>query len=141
VFPAVGIISRSGGGYLSDRVFAGRRRPVVILTFVVTTPVVVVIGFSSQILLVVGALVVAGLFVQLGMGLIFTYIRELVDPPVKATAVAFLTSIAVFGAFSAPVVAGALIEFTDAYLLAFGYAIALGLGGLTMSLFAPESNP
>jgi nitrate/nitrite transporter NarK len=141
LFPAVGIISRSGGGFLSDRAFAGRRRPVVILTFVVTTPVLVIIGFSSQILLVVAALIVAGLFVQLGMGLIFTYIRELVDPPVKATAVAFLTSIGVLGAFSAPVIAGALIELTDAYLLAFAYAIALGASGLTMSLFAPESNP
>ncbi|MFB6170942.1 MAG: nitrate/nitrite transporter [Haloarculaceae archaeon] len=138
LFPAVGVLSRVTGGLLSDRLFDGRRRPIVLLSFLVTTPVVA--GFTAlrTVPVVVAALLVAGFAIQLCLGLVFAYVRELVAPEVAATAVAFLTSVGLAGAFVAPIVAGALIG-ARGYGTAFAVAGVLGLFGVVLAWVAPES--
>ena len=118
LFPAVGMVARVTGGVLSDRLFGGRRRPVILIAFLVSAPIIA--GFTAlrTVPVVVGALLVTGFAVQLCLGLVFAYVRELVDPRVAATAVAFLTSVGLAGAFAAPIAAGALI----------GTAVAATLG-------------
>ncbi|PSQ02519.1 MFS transporter [Halobacteriales archaeon QS_5_70_17] len=137
LFPAVGVLSRISGGVLSDRLFGGRRRPVVVLSFLVAAPVIA--GFTAlrTVWPVVAALLVAGFAVQLCLGLVFAYVRELVAPEVAATAVAFLTSVGLAGAFVAPIAAGALIGATN-YATAFAVAGGLGLLGLVLAWYAPE---
>ncbi|QLG28281.1 MFS transporter [Halorarum halophilum] len=138
LFPAVGILSRVTGGLLSDRLFDGRRRPVVLLAFLVSTPIVA--GFTAlrTVPVVVAALLVAGFAIQLCLGLVFAYVRELVEPAVAATAVAFLTSVGLAGAFLSPIAAGALIGATG-YGAAFAVAGVLGLLGVVLAWYAPES--
>lgn len=133
LFPAVGVLSRVTGGVLSDTLFNGRRRPVVLLSFLVAAPVIA--GFTAirTVPVVVAALLVAGFAIQLCLGLVFAYVRELVEPAVAATAVAFLTSVGLAGAFIAPIAAGWLIE-ASSYETAFLVAGALGaLGALLAS--------
>lgn len=137
LFPAVGVLSRVTGGLLSDRLFDGRRRPVVLLSFLVTTPVVTGFTLIRTVPVVVAALIVAGFAVQLCLGLVFAYVRELVAPEVAATAVAFLTSVGLAGAFVAPIAAGALIG-ARGYATAFAVAGALGLVGVALAWAAPE---
>jgi len=133
LFPALGILSRSGGGMIADQLFDSRRRPVFIASFVATAPMVAVIGFAPEIVFVLLALIVAGFFVQLGIGLFYAHIGELVEPNVAATAIAVLTAMGFFGSFSGPVVAGVLIETTGTYAPAFGYAIGLALLGVGLA--------
>ena len=137
LFPAVGVLSRVTGGVLSDTLFDGRRRPVVLLSFVVAAPVVA--GFTAvrAIPVVVAALLVAGFAIQLCLGLVFAYVRELVEPAVAATAVAFLTSVGLAGAFIAPIVAGKLID-VSSYETAFLAAGVLGVLGTIVAWYAPE---
>jgi predicted MFS family arabinose efflux permease len=137
LFPAVGVVSRVSGGLVSDRLLSGRRRPVLLLSFLVATPAVA--GFTAlrSVPVLVGALLVAGFSIQLGLGLVFAYVRELVDPEVAATAVAFLTSVGLAGAFLAPIFGGALIG-AAGYGTAFAAAGALGVLGAVLSRFAPE---
>ena len=137
LFPAVGVLSRISGGVLSDRLFDGRRRPVVLASFAVATPAVVAFTALRGVWVVVAALLVAGFAIQLCLGLVFAYVRELVEPAVAATAVAFLTSVGLAGAFLAPIVGGALIDATS-YGTAFLAAGVLGLVGVGMSWLAPE---
>jgi predicted MFS family arabinose efflux permease len=137
LFPAVGVISRAGGGILSDRVFDGRRRPVLLLSFVVSTPIVAAFTLLPGIPVVIAALLVAGLAIQLSLGLAFAYVRELVDPGVAATAVAFLTSVGLAGAFVSPIVGGYVID-AAGYDTAFVLAGALGALGVVLAWFAPE---
>nr|WP_303647264.1 MFS transporter [Haloarchaeobius sp. FL176] len=137
LFPAVGVLSRISGGVLSDRLFGGRRRPVVLASFVAATPVVAAFTFLPTVALVVAALLVAGFAIQLCLGLVFAYVRELVEPAVAATAVAFLTSVGLAGAFAAPIVGGALIDATS-YDVAFLVAGLLGLVGVAVAWQAPE---
>lgn len=140
-FAAVGILARTGGGVLSDRVFDRRRRPVAIISFALATPLVVAMALADVVGVVVVLLVLAGFFVQLGIALFYTMVREVVEPAVAATAVSVMTSISLFGGFSAPLVAGVLIERTGDFLAAFAYAAVLTALGLVLAWFAPEPNP
>jgi predicted MFS family arabinose efflux permease len=137
VFPAVGVVSRTSSGLLSDRVFGGRRRPVVLGSFLVATPLV--FGFTrlGSIPVLVAVLLVAGFAVQLTLGLSFAYVRELVDERVAATAVAFQTSVGLAGAFLAPIAGGAVVDGVgfDAAFLAAGCVAACGVA---LAWLAPE---
>jgi nitrate/nitrite transporter NarK len=139
LFPAVGVLSRVTGGLLSDRLFGGRRRPVVLVAFLVSAPVVGGFTALETIPVVVAALLVAGFAVQLCLGLLFAYVRELVAPEVAATAVAFLTSVGLAGAFVAPIAAGALIG-SVGYPATFAVAGGLGLVGVVLAWYAPEPS-
>ena len=137
LFPAVGVLSRVSGGLVSDRLLGGRRRPVLLWSFLVATPAVAGFAALRTVPVLVGALLLAGFAIQLGLGLVFAYVRELVDPGVAATAVAFLTSVGLAGAFLAPIAGGALVGATG-YGTAFAVAGGLGLLGAVLSWFAPE---
>ena len=138
LFPAVGVLSRVTGGVVSDRLFGGLRRPVVLVSFVVATPIVAAFTAVRALPVVVAMLLVAGFAIQLCLGLVFAYVRELVEPEVAATAVAFLTSVGLAGAFVSPIAAGALIEATS-YGTAFAAAGVVGLLGVLLAWYAPES--
>lgn len=138
LFPAVGAVSRTAGGVLSDRAFGGRRRPVARLSFVAAVPLVALLAVAREFAVLLVLLGLAGFFVQLGQGLFYTYVRELAAPDVRATSVALLTAVGLLGSFVAPVVAGWILQVTGSYPLAFAYAVLLGAGGLVLAWVAPE---
>ena len=139
VFPATGVVSRIGGGVVSDRLLGGRRRPVLRAAFLVSLPTVVAVAWSSRLAVVAGTLVVAGFVVQLTFGVVYSYVRETVTEDVTGVALSFLTTAGISGAFSAPLVTGALIDLSGGYAPAFGYAGCLVALGLAASWAAPES--
>jgi len=138
VFPAVGVVARTAGGAISDRAFGGRRRPVALASFLAAGPVVVALGFVAEVAVAVGLLVAAGAAIQTGIGLLFSYVREVVEERVAATAVSLLTAVGLFGAFAAPIAAGASIELTGSYRPAFLGAGAVAAAGALLALLAPE---
>lgn len=99
VFPAIGVVARISSGVLSDRIFNGRRQPVLLGSFSMAAPLILGFTVFQSIPLLVALLLSTGFAIQLTLGLSFTYIREVVDPQVAATAVAFQTSIGLAGAF------------------------------------------
>jgi len=137
VFPAVGVVSRISSGLLSDRVFGGRRRPVVLGSFVVATPLLLAFVQLRAIPVLVVALLAAGFTIQLTLGLSFTYVREVVETRVAATAVAFHTSVGLAGAFLAPIVGGAVVDLAG-FSVAFLLATLLGGFGIVIAWHAPE---
>lgn len=138
LFPAVGVVARTGGGVVSDRLFGGLRRPVAILAFAVATPAVVGLLFVGSVPPAVALLVAAGAAIQLAIGLLFAYVREVVAEPVAATAVSLLTAVGLVGAFVAPIAAGALIEVTGTFEAAFFLAGGVALLGVALAVVAPE---
>ena len=139
VFPAVGILARMSSGALSDRLFDGRRRPVVLASFLVAAPLVAGLPSLRSVGVLVVLLLVSGFAIQLTLGLSFTYVRELVEPQVAATAVAFLTSVGLAGAFVAPIAGGAIVDaagFDVAFLVAGGLAVL----GVVLAWRAPEPD-
>jgi len=138
LFAGVGILSRIGGGAISDRVFDTRRRPVVVVSLVLTTPLIAALWLIKVVPVVIATLLLSGFTIQLTIGLALAYIRELVDPSVAATAVSVLTAVSLSGAFLAPIIAGILIERTGGYEAAFTAALGVAIVGSGLAILAPE---
>jgi predicted MFS family arabinose efflux permease len=137
VFPAVGLVSRISSGLLSDRVFDGRRRPVLLGSFLIAAPLMLVFTRLGSIPLLVAVLLLSGFAIQLTLGLSFTYVREVVESHVAATAVAFQTSVGLAGAFLSPIAGGAVVD-AAGFDVAFLLDGALALGGIALAWRAPE---
>ncbi|MFD1686209.1 MFS transporter [Halobellus litoreus] len=137
VFPAVGVVSRISSGLLSDRVFDGRRQPVLLGSFLVAAPLMLVFTRFGSIPLLVGVLLLSGFAIQLTLGLSFTYVREVVESHVAATAVAFQTSVGLAGAFLSPIAGGAVVD-AAGFDVAFLLVGALAVGGVILAWRAPE---
>jgi len=140
LFPAVGILARPTGGWLSDRVFTQRRRPVFAASFVGATVLAAVMFYSATIGALVGMLVLAGVFIQLQIGLMYQSIREFVDPSAAGTAVSIASVAGWLGSFVAPVVAGELVATAGTYDALFVFAVALGIVGTLTVLGMAESG-
>lgn len=137
-FPAIGLVARAGSGALSDRGFGGRRRPVVFGAYLLTLPAMAGFLLVEGVPALFGCLLVAGFAIQLAIGIVFTYVRELVAPDVAGTAVSLVTAVALAGAFASPIAAGAIIERTGSFQLAFVGAVAVAALGVGLSAVAPE---
>ncbi|WP_324760989.1 MFS transporter [Haloarcula montana] len=133
LFPAVGVFARPIGGWLSDMVLGQRRRPVFAASFVGATMLAVAMFYSTTIAVLVAILVLAGVFVQLQIGLMYQSIQEFVEPRAAGTAVSLASVAGWLGSFVAPVVAGELVATTGIDAALFAFAVGLGLtGGLTV---------
>jgi len=139
LFPAMGFAGRIAGGVLSDRVFAGRRRPVAVASFLITAPLLVAFPLLRSVSPLVVTVLLAGLAIQLLLGLVFVYVRELVPQQVAATAVATVTAAGLGGAFVAPIAGGAVIDGVG-YSAAFLAAGGLSVVGLALSYWAPATE-
>ena len=137
LFPAVGVVSRTAGGLLSDRLFGGRRRPVAVLAFAATLPAVVTFVLYTGAAAVVAALVLAGFTVQLAIGLLYSYVAELVAPAVRTTAVSLVSTVGLAGAFLGPIAGGAIID-AAGYRFAFLVAGIVTIVGIGLAWSAPE---
>ena len=130
LFPAVGILARPAGGWLSDTVLAGRRRPVFAASFLGATVLAVAMSFSTTIAVLVAMLVLAGVFIQLQIGLIYQSIQEFVDPSAAGTAVSLASVAGWLGSFVAPVAAGELVATAGTDAMLFVLAVGLGVAGI-----------
>ncbi|PSP82254.1 MFS transporter, partial [Halobacteriales archaeon QS_1_68_17] len=138
LFPAVGIVSRPAGGWLSDAVFGRRRRPVLYLSFAGALVLGVAMGSLRTVALVVVGLALAGFFIQLPLGLLYQFVQEFVDQNVAGTAIGLVSVAGWLGSFVAPVVAGRLIAVSGAYATTFAFAVALAGAGLLAAWASDE---
>lgn len=138
LFPAIGMVARMVSGSVSDRLLAGRRKPIVLGSFVVIAPLVFALPRIASIAVLVVALVVAGFVTQMGVALLLPYVREVVDEGVAGTALSVLNLVGFFGAFSAPILTGAIIDVTGGYGTAFLYATGLAVFGIGLSWLIPD---
>jgi len=138
-FPAVGIFGRVSSGPISERWFAGGRRPVVFRSFLAVTPLVALFPVVDTVLLLVVALLVAGFVSQIGLALLYTYVRELVPGNVERSALAVLNAVGFFGAFVAPLATGELVERTGSYLPLFAFGTALAVARVGVAWLLPDA--
>lgn len=138
VFPVVGVLGRVSSGPISDQLFEGSRRTVVLGSFVLVTPIIAVFPVVDTIPVLVPALLVAGFVSQVGLALLYTYVRELVPSNVERTALAVLNAVGFFGAFAAPIVTGALVERAGSYQPLFPLGVGLGLLGVFVAWATPS---
>jgi NNP family nitrate/nitrite transporter-like MFS transporter len=129
LFPAVGVLARPAGGWLSDTVLARRRRPVFAASFVGATVLAVAMFYSGTIAVLVAMLVLSGVFIQLQIGLMYQSAQEFVDPSAAGTVVSLASVAGWFGSFIAPVLVGELVTTAGTYAAVFVFAVCLGVSG------------
>lgn len=125
--PLVGIVARTGGGWLSGRL--GSRRPVLAGGLLTGLLLLVAVPFAGSLLPFVVLLVAGAFALQLGMGVYYVLIRELATPGTEGTSLTVMTTIGFTGSFAAPILGGWLIE-GYSWSVAFGAFAVLGLVGV-----------
>lgn len=140
LFAAVGILARPTGGWLSDSVFTQRRRPVFATSFIGATILAAVMFYSTTVVMLIVVLVLAGVFIQLHIGLMYQSVQEFVDPSAAGTAVSLASVAGWLGSFIAPVIAGELVTTTGSDAILFVFAIGVGVIGMLTVWQMPESN-
>lgn len=137
ILPAMGLVARPGGGWLSDRL-GGRRRPVIVAAFLLVLPALVTAAVATSVVGFTAALVVAGIGSQLGTGVFYVYVEEVSPTASGGTSLAVLMTLSIGGSLVAPVATGWLVE-TVSWTAAFGFGGLLAIGGVAAVARLPES--
>lgn len=138
LIPLVGIISRPGGTWLSNRM-DDRRRPVLVGGLFVGMVLVVAIPLTDYLLAFLLVVVAAALALQLGTGVYYVFTRELATPGTEGTSLTVLTTMSLTGSLVSPMVGGWLIT-SFSWTVAFTAIAILGLVGLVALVPVQQSQ-
>lgn len=120
VVPAIGLVARPFGGWLSD-IFS-ERRPILVAAFLLSVPLLYLLPRLQTARFFGVGLLVGGITSQLGIGVVFTYAGELAPANATGTTLALVNTFAFSGALIAPVLIGWTI---DAYSWVFAFGVAM----------------
>jgi predicted MFS family arabinose efflux permease len=137
LMPFAGVVSRPGGGWITDRV-GGRRRPGLVASVLLSLPAILGITLVASATGFAAMMLFAGGAVQLAIGIYYVYASELAEPGTRGTSLAMVTSLSTMGARVAPVVGGWLIE-EISWTAGYGFAVLIAVAGIGFVLLAPES--
>lgn len=137
LLPAMGLLARPGGGWLSDRI-GGRRRPVIVAAFLLVVPALVTAAVATSVVGFAAALLLAGVGSQLGTGVFYVYVEEVSPPESGGTSLAVLMTLSITGALVAPVAAGWLVDVAS-WTVAFGFGGLLAVSGVAAVARLPEA--
>jgi predicted MFS family arabinose efflux permease len=132
LLPAVGLVARPGGGWLSDHI-GGRRRPVIVAAFLLVVPALAAAAVTRSVVGFAAALLLAGLGSQLGTGVFYVYVEEVSAAESGGTSLAVLMTLSIAGSLLAPVTVGWLVEAVS-WSAAFVFGGVLALGGIAAVL-------
>lgn len=130
LFPAIGILARPSGGLLAERVFGGRGRPVIAISFVVAGLMAIAMALGHSLIALMVGLVAAGFAIQMQFGLLYALVQRFVPLNVGSTAVAVVSAVGWLGSVLGPPAVGAGIEALGSYEILFGLSVVIAFLGL-----------
>lgn len=138
-----GFIGAITGGFVSDRVFRGRRKPTMLITALMTAIMMgIVLTLPQNTALLVIALILTGFFLNIGWSAFTSYAMNLTTAHTYPFAISVINSGGNLGGFFAPMIVGALLDATGSnYTIAFSYFIAVLVIGLALILTLREIRP
>jgi len=128
LLPAMGLLARPGGGWLSDRI-GRRRRPVIVAAFALVVPALVVASLATSALGMAVAFLLAGFGSQLGTGVFYVFVEEVSPDETGGTSLSVLMTLSIAGSLVAPVTAGWLVDVVS-WPAAFVFGGLLAVGGI-----------
>jgi MFS family permease len=139
LLPAVGIVARPTGGWLSDRL-GYRRRLIVVLSLGGALPAFLIISRAFSAAMFAAVMLAVGFLLQFGMGVYYVYTNELAVAGSGGTSLAVFTTVAFTGTLISPTLGGWLIR-TVAWQGAFAVYVVIGLLGTGAVFLTRDSAP
>ncbi|MEM2680927.1 MAG: MFS transporter, partial [Candidatus Bathyarchaeia archaeon] len=118
--PAGGIIGGPLGGFISDKLLKGRRKPIIVSTLaILSMSTLMLIYLKQSLTFLVVSLVLAGLCIQASGGLFFAYIADVLPLKLTGSGAGFLETIGHSAAVIAIYGVGFLVDIYNSYTTAF----------------------
>ena len=142
-----GVIGSFIGARFSDKLFKGRRKPIIAISYIGVIPFLLLFAFFQKgvgtvpLLLTLSA---CGFFANIGWGAWYAWPAEIFSPEVHAKALGFINAIGYFiGAAGAPLVMSRLVIKTAAgtsYIWAWVFMAALAVVGAVLVTLVPSKE-
>lgn len=121
-----GLVGALCGGWISDRIFLGRRKPTMLITALTTAIMMVLLIKTPQNVTLVGiTLFMTGLCLNIGWPAFTAYLMNLTNRDTYPVSVAVVNSGGNLGGFFSPMIIGAVLDATGNYNLAFMYFVVV----------------
>lgn len=140
--PAGGVVGALCGGWVSDKIFFGRRKPTMILTALLTAIMfVVVLTVPNNTALLATVLVLTGFCLNLGWPMFTSYAMNVTSTTTYPFAISIINTGGNLGGFFAPLIVGMLLDRTgDNYNIAFSYFVVVLVVALLILFTIRERN-
>jgi sugar phosphate permease len=136
----VGLLARPSGGYISDRFFAGRRNPIILVGMFLMDLFLLGLSVSGDIGSSVIFITLSGFCFQLFSFLFFTIPGRVLPDNLVSTGSSFLDTGGHLGSLCAMLTLGWLIDFTGSFQSIIIALLFAGLLGLFAVCFLKESH-
>lgn len=141
----VAIVSMLLGGWMTDKVFKNKTKPVLVISYLISIPVLFYIGMvpKGQVPVLVTMLILLGFFVNLSFGAVYAYPQIRYPKDMVGSAVGLSNGFGQLGAFVAPLIAGFLVVKTAggySYTGAFIFFAGLSVLASVLALVLRESK-
>jgi len=135
-----GIVASLLGGFLSDRFFHGRRKPLIIVGMAVLSGSCFLLSLGLAIAMALSALAITGLMILLPDVLLAAYPADILSRKLTATAMGFLATFTSASGILCTPVSGKMIDVFQSYGVLFLSFAIVALLGTIITLFIKEKK-
>jgi len=133
-------LAQNGGGFAMDKIFKGKAKPVLCISFLSGIPCLLFIAriATGNIAALIAMLMLTGFCTNIAFGACYGYPLVRYPKQIAGSAVGFSNGIGQFGSFTAPLIAGALVvanaNGSFNYSVAFGFFACLSAVAFVLAL-------
>jgi OPA family sugar phosphate sensor protein UhpC-like MFS transporter len=136
-----GVFSSPLGGFLSDRIFGGRRKPLILLGLAVLSGSSFLLSLRLSIALAAVILAVVGLMILMPDVLLAAYPADIMSRKLSATAMGFLATFTSASGIITTPVSGKIADLFQSYHAVFFSFGLVALAGMIIAFFINENRP
>lgn len=133
-----GVLASPIGGFVSDRIFRGRRKPLIVLGLAVLSGSSLLLSLKLSIALAAVILAVVGLMILMPDVLLAAYPSDLLSRKLSATAMGFLATFTSTSGIVTTPVSGKIADLFQSYHAVFFSFGIVALAGMTVAFFINE---
>jgi OPA family sugar phosphate sensor protein UhpC-like MFS transporter len=135
-----GVLASPVGGFLSDRLFRGRRKPLILLGLAVLAASSFLLSIELSIALAAVMLAVVGLMIVMPDVLLAAYPSDLLSRKLSATAMGFLATFTSASGIITTPLSGKIADYFQSYGMVFFSFGVVALAGMILTFFINEKK-